>query len=529
MAQIHHSSNQLVASAVNRRTFLKVLVAGAAGYALVACSPAGTNPTAEATEDAEAAAKVLRVAWGGGPSTLDPLTASADVEIAFLNAVYDYLIDTNPQSELVPRLASEWSNSDDGMTYTLQIIEGVKFHDGSDLTLDDIIWSFDRMRNAGEGAPTTDLYSNIASIEAGDGNTLVFTLSEPNPDFLYNLSDNHAVILKSGAENIGTEFNGTGPFRFVENIAEDRAVFEANAEYFNGAPPVTGLELVYFPDNEAAVNALRGSQVDLVLRMDNATFQSLSAEVEFTSIQVPTNGHDVVRLRSDRAPGNDERVRRAFKLATDREAIFERVQQGFGVIAHDTPIGPLYGAYFADDYTAPEHDPEAAKELLTEAGYPTGLTMTLYTPNLPDRVALAQALEAQWQEAGINITIEPLDEATYYADGENGWLGVDLGITPWGSRPTPQFVLDIAYKTGGAWNESHFSDEELDEQITIAGTSLDIDERTAAYREIQRIFVERGPVIIPYYFAQFGVALSDVGGIDVHPFAGRTNFNNASK
>jgi peptide/nickel transport system substrate-binding protein len=526
VSKLTPQSLDLASPDVSRRVFLKVFVAGAAGFAVVSCTSAGTPTEQSATEQA-AGIKLLRVAWGGAPANLDPLTASADTEIAFLNAVYDYLIDTDAKSALVPRLASEWTASDDGKSYTLQIVEGVKFHDGSDLTLNDIIWSFDRLRNAGADTPTGDLYKTIESIEAGDGNSLVFTLSEANPDFLYSLSDNHAVILKADAEDIGSIFNGTGPFRLTEYLAADRGVFEANTDYWGGVPGVDGLEFIYFPDTSAAVNALRGGDVDAVLRMDTPSFQQLASETEFTSIDIATNGHDVVRLRSDREPGNDPNVRQAFKLATDRNAIFERTQYSFGALGLDTPIGPLFGSYYTEEYMPPERDVEAAKQLLAEAGYPTGLTMSLYVPNLPDRVALAQSLAAQWEEAGINVTVEPQEESVYYAD--DGWLEVDLGITPWGSRATPQFYLDIAYKTGGAWNESHFSDEELDEQITLAGSSLDADERIAAYQEIQRIFVERGPVIIPYFFAAFGVFGQSVDGVDVHPFAGRTNFNTATK
>jgi peptide/nickel transport system substrate-binding protein len=509
---------------VSRRVFLKVIAAGATGFAIVSCTPAPGQSQTTGGGDQSGEVKTLRVAWSGAPVALDPLSASADTEIAFLNAVYDYLIDTNAKSELIPRLAKSWTVSDDGLVYTLEIQEGVKFHDGSDLTLDDIIWTYDRLRDPATESPTSSLFESVTSVEAGEGNTVVFTLAKTNPDFLYNLTDNHAVILKASAANIGTEFNGTGPFKLQEYTAEDRAVFAANSEYWGGTPGVD-LEFIYFADNEAAVNALKGEVVDVLLRMDNATFLDLKSQVEFTSLDLATNGHDLVRLRADRAPGNDKKVRQAFKLATDRQAIFERVQLGFGALGSDTPIGPLYANYY-EPIDLPARDSQAAKALLAEAGYATGLAMTMYLPNLPDRVALAQALAAQWEEAGINITIEPQEEAVYYAD--NGWLEVDLGITPWGSRPVPQIYLDVAYKTGAVWNEAHFSDAELDEQIEIAGTSLDETERKQAYREIQRILIERGPVIIPYFFAQFGVLAQKVGGVEVHPFAGRTNFNKAT-
>jgi peptide/nickel transport system substrate-binding protein len=152
--------------------------------------------------------------------------------------------------------------------------------------------------------------------------------------------------------------------------------------------------------------------------------------------------------------------------------------------------------------------------------------MTLVVPNARGLPDLAQVLAAQWAEAGITVEIDVQEESVYYADG--GWLEVDLAVTPWGSRPVPQIYLDVAYKTDAMWNEAHFSDPELDEMITLAGSSLDPAERVAAYKEIQRILVERGPVIIPYFFAQLGVFAPNVEGVELHPFAGRTRFHQAT-
>ena len=506
----------------SRRNFLKI---GAAGMAVATFKSIGLDltPDQAAAAAARRQAGTLRVAWGGAPATLDPLFASADTEIAFLNAVYDYLLDTNSQSDLVPRLATSWEMSEDGLTYTLQIAEGVTFHSGDALTVDDILWTFDRLRRDPE-TPTAGLFANVESIQAGEGNSVVFKLANPNPDFLYNLTDNHVVILKAGSEKIGDSFNGTGPF-MLQAYTGDRAVMNANPNYWAGVPGVETLEFHYFDNVDGAVNALRGGLVDVVLRMDNATFLSLSGEA-FNAVDIPTSGHDVVRLRADREPGSDERVRQAFRLATDRNAIWERTQFGFGAVGRDSPIGPVFAQYYSEDTPLPARDPDAARQLLADAGYPDGLEMTLYVPNLADRVALAQALAAQWEEAGIKITIEPQEEAVYYAEG--GWLEVDLGITPWGARPVPQVYLDLYVKSDAQWNESHWSDEEVAALIATAGTSLDEAERVNAYHEIQRIMIERGPIIIPYFFASFGVLAENVEGVDLHPFPGRTKFHTAT-
>ena len=505
--------------------WLGLLAALAIGSILAACAaPAGGGSSAETEAPAEP--QILRVGWGGATANLDPLYASADTEIALLNAVYDYLLDTNQNNELVPRLATDWSGNEEGTQYTLTLADGVNFHNGDPLTVDDIIWTFDRLKNEDPESATAGLFASLDSVAAGDGNTVVFTLSEPNPDFLYNLTDNHAVILQANAQNIGTDFNGTGPFTLDEFVPEDRAVLSANPDYFGGAPAVDGLEFLYFADNDAAVNALRGGTIDAVLRIDIPTFVSLQDEPGFNAVDIPTNGHDLIRLRADMEPGNDPLVREAFKLATDRQAIFERTQFGLGAPGRDTPIGPLYSQYYTEEFPLPEYDPAKARDLLTQAGYADGLDMTLTVPNARDLPALAEVLAAQWAEAGINVTIDVQEEAQYYSDG--GWLDVPLAITPWGSRPVPQLYLDLAYKTGAQWNEAHFSDAELDQQIEIAGTSTDPATRVAAYKEIQRILIERGPVIIPYFFPQVGVFSDRVGGVELNPFAGRTNFNKAT-
>ncbi|MCI0398193.1 MAG: ABC transporter substrate-binding protein, partial [Chloroflexi bacterium] len=283
-----------------------------------------------------------------------------------------------------------------------------------------------------------------------------------------------------------------------------------------------------FNDEAAAVEALRGGQIDLVMRMSTALFTSLQGEPGIVTIDIPTNGFDLIRLRSDRPPGNDPQVIQALKLATDREAILNVVQQGYGALGNDSPIGPLYEAYHDPSVQPPARDVEAARALLAEAGYDDSnpLQLTLHTPDTGGRPDLAAVLQDQWAEAGVEVEISVEPESVYYAD--DGWLEVDLGITGWGSRPYPQFYLDVMLVTGAQWNESHFSDEEFDQLAATAGTTLDEQERVEAYAEIQRILAERGPIIIPYYFAQFGAISDQFEGFELKAFAGRTDFRNVT-
>jgi peptide/nickel transport system substrate-binding protein len=266
--------------------------------------------------------------------------------------------------------------------------------------------------------------------------------------------------------------------------------------------------------------------VDLVLRMSSSIFISLQDEPGIVTIDIPTNGFDLIRLRSDQPPGNDPQVIQALKLATDREEIFELVNQGYGAVGKDSPIGPLFDAYFAKDLRVPERDVEAAKDLLASAGYTDGLELELHTPDTGGRPDLAAVLKNQWSEAGVTVDIVVEPESVYY--GNDFWLEVPFGITGWGSRPVPQFYLDSMLECGAVWNESHFCDEEFDQLSNFAGSTMDEAQRVDAYHAIQEILIDRGPVIIPYYFAQFAAIRETFQGFELQAFAGRTNLRNVA-
>lgn len=493
---------------------------GAAEEATVDESNVAEQP-AETTDDtAVATGGTLRVAMQPIVN-IDPIAISSDSEVLVANHVYDYLVDIDPQSNPIGRLATEWSVSQDGLTYVFTLAEGVTWHDGSAFSAEDVVWTFERLRST-EGTPTADLYTNIDTIEATGDLEVTFTLNAPNPFFLYDLSDNHALVLKAGTEDADTNFNGTGPFRVENYSPEDRIQLVANENYFvEGQPRLAGVDIIFFGDDAAAVDALRGGQIDLAMRMPTPLFQTLQEEPGITAIDIPTNGFDLVRLRADRAPGDDPRVIQALKLATDREAIFNVVQQGFGALGNDTPFGPLYEAYYNPDSNPPPRDVEAARALLEEAGYGDGLDLTLHVPDTGGRPDLAAVLKEQWAEVGVNIEISVEPESVYY--GEDGWLEVDLGITGWGSRPYPQFYVDTMLVCDARWNEAHWCNARFDELAQVAATTLDDAARVSAYREMQDILIEEGPIIVPYFFAQFAAISDQFENFELKAFAGRTD------
>jgi peptide/nickel transport system substrate-binding protein len=485
---------------------------------LTACGSAPQSTPAASPQAEAPAGGTIKVGLLSIINT-DPALISSDSEVFLANAVYDYLVDVDPQNNITPRLATAWKTSDDGLTWTFTLASA-KFHDGSDLTPADVVWTFDRLRNPDNGFPTTDLYKNVASITAEGSSSVVFVLTQPNPFFLYDLSDSHALVVKAETSDFA-KFNGTGPFMVKTYTAEDRVILERNANYFvSGQPKLDGAELVIFGEDNAMIDALRGGQIDLMMRMATAQFKALQSETGILTYNIPTNGFDMVRLRADREPGNNPLVQQALKLATDREAIRQVITQGLGAPGSDTPIGPLYAQYYVET-SLPARDAAKAKALLAEAGYPDGLNLTLHVPDSGDRPNLAAVLKEQWAEAGINIEISVEPESVYFAD--EGWLEVDLGITNWGSRPYPQFYLDTMLASNAVWNEAHYANPKFDELAASAGTTLDENARKQAYAEIQTLLQSEGPLIIPYFFAQYAASSDRVQGFELKAFAGRSD------
>jgi len=456
---------------------------------------------------------------------LDPAQISSDPEVLYANHVYDYLVDVTPQNTIAPRLATDWKVSDDGLKYTFTLAPGVTFHDGSAFSAKDVVWTFNRLRDPKSGFPTADLYKNIANVEATGDLEATFTLTNPNPFFLYDLSDNHALVLKADTKD-PTDFNGTGPFKVVKYSPEDRLTMEANPTYFiKGEPKLAGLEMIFFNDQTAMVDALKSGDVDLVMALGTDLYTSLKNTQGVKLLDTPTNQFDAVRLRADQGPGKDPRVIQALKLALDRQAVYQLVMGGFGKMGQDSPIGPMYTQYYKQ-LDLPPRDLVKAKQLLADAGYANGLKLDLHTPDTGDRPKLAVVLKDQWAEAGVDVNVIVEPESVYY--GDKGWLDVDLGITGWGSRPYPQFYLDVMLECGAKWNEAHYCDKKFDELAKTAGTSLDEAKRVDAYHAIQQMLLDQGPLIIPYFYTQLAAISDKFQGFELKSFSGRSSVANVS-
>ncbi len=465
------------------------------------------------------------------PIQLDPALQSNDPEAAFNRAIYDFLVEINASNDVVPNLASDWSVSDDGLTYTFTLVDGITFHDSSPMSSADVVFTFNRLKEV--GSPAINLLGSDFEVSAPDASTVVFTLPQVNADFLYGVGSRWTGIIQDGmtTPNVLGEgdmayanFNGTGPFILTDYRPEDGATLTANSNYWmDGQPQLAGLEFVFIEDPIAQADALATNVVDFIFKVPIDQFVSLESTDGVMTLSRPTSQHPVVRLRTDEGfPGADPNVRLAFKFGTDRQLANDLVLQSRGVIGHNDPISPVYASFYDGALEDQPYDPAQACALLAEAGYPDGLEMTLYTPDSLGYPNLATVLQQMWGPACIRVSIEVRPENAYYSSNE--WFDVALGITGYGARPTPQQFLVEAYASDGLYNETRWSNETLDALIDQSGQTVDEAARQAIFNQISQIFHDEGPIVIPWFAPMLAAARSNVQGLDVNPFPGLTDF-----
>jgi peptide/nickel transport system substrate-binding protein len=437
-------------------------------------------------------------------NTFDPAFLATVQDDQVARYWHDQLVwvDGNLQVDWDRSLATGATPNADGTVWTFDLRQNVTFHDGRPMTAEDIVFTFERLSDPEIGAATVGLYENILAIEAVDDHTVQFTLAKPNPDFLtYDLNDYHAHIMDMNTEDYETEWNGTGPFIIETYIPEDRVVMTRNPNYWRmgeddeNLPYLDGLEFIFLSEASAQFEALRGGQVDWINYMSPEFIQPAMDDNSLEVFGKITNFHYVIHMRSDQPPADNVLVRQAIKYATDREGLLQLAGLGFGVAGNDSPIGPAFGDFFLDEM--PPRDVEKAKDLLTQAGYEDGLEIELTVQDAQIARSIATVWAEQLAEAGITVNIQVVPIGVYYGDGL--WLESPFAITDWGPRSSPQPYLGLAYVCGAIWNESHFCDEELDELATQAASEMDPVKRTELFHEISRIFIERGPVIVPYF------------------------------
>jgi peptide/nickel transport system substrate-binding protein len=377
---------------------------------LAACSGGTTDaPTATGEPDPDASA-VIRLVLE--PSNLDiRQTSGAALDQILIDNIYEGLVRRTPEQEIEPSLATDWTVSPDGLTYTFDLREGVTFHDGQPLTPQDVVWSLTTRRDT-PAFSDSDRLANVSTITA-EGQTITLTLSAPDSTLLWNLTGRAGIILKEAdTVDYKTAENGTGPFVLDDWRQGDSISFARNDEYWGDEAQVGEVVFDYIPDPQAALNAALAGEVDVVTGFDANLEEQIEADGAFELVLGESTDKGTLAFNQTSGPLADKRVRQAIRQAIDHDAFAEAVASGQTLYG---PIPSLDPGYEDLSDIAP-YDPEAAKELLKEAGA-EDLTLTLTIPSFySTSVPIAQILVSDLNEVGITLEVDSVDFSTWLND-----------------------------------------------------------------------------------------------------------------
>ena len=361
------------------------------------------------------------------PPHLDPTSAAAGaIDSVLYSNVFEGLTRFASDGSIIPGLAQSWVISDDGLTYTFKLAEGVTFHDGTTMDAEDVKFSLDRARAEDSANAQKALFASIADVEAVDASTVKITLSAPNGSLLFNLAWGDAVIVApESIENIKQAPVGTGAFKFANWVQGDNITLEKNADYWGTPAKLDKVTFKFISDPTAAFAAVMAEDVDVFAGYPAPeNVPQFEADPRFQVIVGNTEGETILSTNNKMPPFDNVKVREAMAHAIDRQAIIDGAMFGLG-----TPIGTHFAPHNPDyvDLTAGSaYDPEKAKALLAEAGFAEGFTTTLKLPPPSYARRGGEIIAAQLREVGIQTEITNLEWAQWL---EEVFKGKDFGLT----------------------------------------------------------------------------------------------------
>ena len=481
---------------LTRRDLLK----GAAALGAAAAVPltAGGPALAQTTQKKE-----LITAQSGDVSKFDPhySTSSNDVRVSF--NLFDNLTSRHPDGKLYPGLATEWK-LEGPTTWRFKLRQGVKFHNGDPLTSADVKYSIERTYDPAAKTMVATVFGTIEKIDAPDASTVVITTKKPDPLLAARLAFyGGQVVPKKYLESVGNDaFNakpvGSGPVRFTSWVKDDRAVLEANPDYWGGKIDMDRWIMRPIPETAPRIAALLKGEVDAITQLPPDQEDRVAANASTRVAGALYAGLYVLAVNSKRPPLDNPLVKQALSLAIDREAIVKELWRGRGVV----PSGPIAKGdnHFDTGLPPLAYSPAEAKARLQKAGY-KGEEVFIETTvaYVAQDKAMAEAIAAMWKDVGVNVKVEVIEYSVRaQKNREKSFKGV-FWSDPTSTLSDPDGMMWRLLGPGGPqdyWREAKF-----DELGNAARFSVDEKFRGQAYKEMTKIFLEHLPwlpVIQPY-------------------------------
>jgi peptide/nickel transport system substrate-binding protein len=506
-------------SLITRRSLLETAAKGGlavgAGGLIAACGSSSSKSSAATTASTASAGTpkpggILHAGLTGGSSsdTCDPNTIVNNTDYCRAANLYEGLLWLNADAQMYYRLAEEMTPNKNATVWTIRLREGVTFHNGKDVTADDLIFSINRVINPkSPGEAANSLHGIIASgMKKLDNRTITVPFSMPYSTFPESLANNITVyVLPVGFDPKAPI--GTGPFKLQSFTPGQQTILAKNENYWNAPLPyLDQVIMTDYADETSQVNALLSSSVDVVNLLSQSTIGTVTGSGKKVVIS-NGGGWNPFTMRVDSPPFNDVRVRQAFRLAVDREKMLETVFGGHGTIGND--IFAIWAPEYDHSIPQRQYDPEQAKSLLKAAGHDS-LSVTLVTGDIAQGVInMAEVYAQQAAPAGINAKLDQVTVTDFYGPNYLKWV---FAQDYWYYAPYfPQ--VNQATLPGAPFNECHFDNPRYNTLYAQALATLDVGMRAEIAHEMQMIDYTEGGYIIPFFPAVIDGYLPNVNGI----------------
>ena len=454
-----------------------------AGLMLTSCG--GEGQGGKEKGETKTAERPLTVAMSTEIDSLDPFNATAGDTKTVMDQIFDGLLDVDKDGNLVGDLAESYEISDDGLTYTFKLKEGVKFHDGSDFSADDVYYTYDKLSGLSSGEPMSSKFSVIKEMEVVSPTEIKMTLDAVNNSFIYLQTQ---PIIKKDYEDNQTKPIGTGPYKFVSYTPGEGMVMERFDDYHRAdhVAKIKQVNVVRVADNQALVMAINNKEVDLASKLTADELEQVKESTD--SYSHPQNLVQLLGLNNKVKPFDDIRVRQAIAYAIDKDELIEAVAGGKATKIYSS-FSPALKDYYNELEEMYPTNVEKAKELLAEAGFPDGISFKMTVPSdYKFHMDTAELVQAQLKKAGINATIDPIEFSTWLdrvykeRDYETTICGF-IGYTD------PIRVLDRYVSTSDK-DYLNYVSEDYDKAISAAMETLDRDELIKNVKDAQEIITK---------------------------------------
>ncbi|AWM85821.1 ABC transporter substrate-binding protein [Microvirga sp. 17 mud 1-3] len=479
---------------------------------------------------ASASAQVLEIGMDNGPTGLDPHLITAFPSFMVVNGnIYEGLTAIDKDLKVIPGLAESWNVSADGKTYTFKLRSGVKFHDGSDMTAEDVVSTIRRVQSKDIASPLASRLSAIESAKAVDPLTVELTLKEPSAPLLSSLATIAVVPseVEANKDALQKAPVGTGPFKFQEWQPNGFILLAKNDAYWQkGTPKLSGLKFNIVPESATRQVGLTNGQYALLPNIDAATALQLKGKPNVKLGETLDLAYMLIGMNVSKPPFDNPKVREAVNYAINRQEIVDAALFGAGVPGG--PLSPALKSWALDvkEFSCYKPDPAKAQALLKEAGVAMPVAVTMNVLPRQDVKDIAQVVQEQLNKAGFKVELKNQEQGQFIQDWRNSNFDMFASINA--GSPDPDEYFYRTFRTGGSTNVFKYSNPEIDQLLDKARTLQDQAARKTAYDQVQKTLACSGPVAHLTYGTLFSAMRDKLKGYDVMPNRSLVTLKDAS-